>query len=49
MGKYQSCNDMETANALAAEIFQSGGKLVEFTPIGESLEEYFMREQENGS
>lgn len=39
-------NDMDAANALAAEILGSGGKLVEFTPIRESLEEYFMREQE---
>ncbi|MEA3364752.1 MAG: ABC transporter ATP-binding protein [Candidatus Hydrogenedentes bacterium] len=47
-GRHFFANDMETANALAAEILQAGGKLVEFTPIRESLEEYFMREQENG-
>lgn len=48
-GRHFFANDMETANALAAEILQCGGKLVEFTPIRESLEAYFMREQENGS
>ncbi|MFO7975749.1 MAG: ABC transporter ATP-binding protein [Candidatus Hydrogenedentota bacterium] len=48
-GRHFFVNDMETANVLAAETLESGGKLVEFTPIRESLEEYFMREQENGS
>ncbi len=46
-GRHFFTNDMDTANSLAADILQSGGRLVEFTPIRESLEEYFMREQEN--
>ncbi len=48
-GRHFFVNDMEAANALAADILQSGGALAEFTPIRESLEEYFVREQETVS
>ena len=48
-GRHFFVNDMDAANGIAAELMQSGGKLIEFTPIRESLEEYFMREQETGS
>ncbi len=36
----------ETANGLVRDIHKFGGKLVEYTPLKETLEEYFMREQE---
>ena len=48
-GRHFFVNDLDAANAVAADILQSGGTLVEFTPIRESLEEYFMREQETVS
>lgn len=37
--------DMEAANAVAKAVLELGGRLVEFNPVRESLEEYFMREQ----
>jgi ABC-2 type transport system ATP-binding protein len=48
-GRHFFLNGLDAANALADEIRKAGGKLVEFTPIRESLEEYFMREQEDRS
>jgi ABC-2 type transport system ATP-binding protein len=41
--------DHEAGNRLVREIQQAGGRLVEFTPVKESLEDYFMREQERAS
>jgi ABC-2 type transport system ATP-binding protein len=38
--------DLNTANAVVRAIVAEGGALVEFTPIKESLEDYFMRKQE---
>ncbi len=38
--------DVDSANALVKEVLQQGGRLVEFAPVRESLEDYFMREQQ---
>ena len=38
--------DVQTANQLASDLLAKGGQLQEFTPIKESLEDYFMRQQE---
>ncbi len=38
--------DQERANAAVRAIQSAGGSLVEFNPVRESLEDYFMREQE---
>ncbi len=40
-----SFSDMEKANAAVAEILAHGAKLLEFSPVRESLEDYFVREQ----
>ena len=40
--------DTASANRLVAKILQAGGTVVEFNPIKESLEDYFLREQEDG-
>lgn len=37
--------DMAAANGLVRQVVQAGGQLVEFTPVRETLEDYFMREQ----
>lgn len=47
-GRHFLMPDAAAANALAREILARGGALVEFTPVKESLEAYFMREQESG-
>ena len=38
--------DLDTANEVVRMIHARGARLVEFTPIKESLEDYFMRKQE---
>jgi len=38
--------DLDTANEVVRMIHTRGARLVEFTPIKESLEDYFMRKQE---
>ena len=38
--------DSEAANAAVQEILAAGGALVEYNPLKESLEDYFMREQD---
>ena len=37
--------DLDTANALAEQAIRAGGRLVEFSPVKERLEDYFMRRQ----
>ena len=39
-------DDLDTANECVVKIHGHGGRLVEFNPIKESLEDYFMREQQ---
>ncbi len=39
--------DLDAANALVKRIHEAGGHLVEFNPVSESLEEYFVQRQEN--
>lgn len=39
--------DLDVANALVKRIHEAGGHVVEFNPIRESLEEYFVQRQEN--
>jgi ABC-2 type transport system ATP-binding protein len=46
---YFTAGDTQSANAFIQEIHASGGTLIEFNPLRESLEDYFMREQESGS
>lgn len=41
--------DRESANTAARLIYQSGGDLVEFQAIRESLEDFFLRQQEAGA
>jgi ABC-2 type transport system ATP-binding protein len=41
--------DIAAANALAQAIHAAGGALAEFSPIRETLEDYFLREQEAGA
>jgi ABC-2 type transport system ATP-binding protein len=48
-GRHFHADDAETANGLARMIYAAGGELVEFTPVRESLEDYFMRKQEHGA
>ena len=45
-GFHYVLDDLEQANSLAGRVMDAGGALVEFTPIKESLEDYFMRQQE---
>jgi ABC-2 type transport system ATP-binding protein len=40
-----SFTDMDKANAAAGEILARGARLIEFSPVRESLEDYFVREQ----
>ncbi len=40
-----SFSDMDQANAAAAEVLAHGARLIEFSPVRESLEDYFVREQ----
>ncbi|MBI5094842.1 MAG: ABC transporter ATP-binding protein [Candidatus Hydrogenedentes bacterium] len=42
-------HDLDAANAAVRAIHAGGGSLVEFTPVRESLEDYFMHEQEKHS
>ena len=39
-------DDADAANAALERVHANGGKVVEFTPLKETLEDYFMREQE---
>ncbi|MCX5758489.1 MAG: ABC transporter ATP-binding protein [Candidatus Hydrogenedentes bacterium] len=39
--------NLDAANALVKRIQEAGGRLIEFNPISESLEEYFVQRQEN--
>ena len=45
-GHHFSVDDLERANQLAEEVHKHRGTLVEFTPIKDSLEDYFMQQQE---
>lgn len=45
-GQHFLIADSATANSAARTILDRGGVIVEFTPIRESLEDYFMRKQE---
>ena len=38
-------HNIHDANEAAKEIYAAGGELIEFTPLRESLEDYFIREQ----
>jgi ABC-2 type transport system ATP-binding protein len=44
-GYHFTVGDLETANRLVQAIGASGGALVEFTPVRESLEDYFVQVQ----
>lgn len=46
-GSHFHVPDLEAANALVAGIQKAGGRLMEFNPIRESLEDYFMQRQAN--
>ncbi|HOV73839.1 MAG TPA: ABC transporter ATP-binding protein [Candidatus Hydrogenedentes bacterium] len=46
-GSHFHAPDLESANALVKRIHQTGGHLVEFNPIRESLEDYFVQRQED--
>jgi len=45
-GRHFTVDNAATANEIVRMILANGGALVEFTPIKESLEDYFMRKQE---
>lgn len=44
-GHHFSFSDLDKANEAAREIQMNGGTLLEFAPLRESLEDYFVREQ----
>ncbi len=44
-GRHFHMPGLDEANQLAREAFARGGRIVELSPVKESLEEYFMREQ----
>jgi ABC-2 type transport system ATP-binding protein len=45
-GRHYFFHDVEAANTAVRAVFAGGGSLVEFTPLRESLEDYFVHEQE---
>lgn len=45
-GHHFVTQDLESANRIAASVLKEGGHIVQLEPIKESLEDYFMREQE---
>jgi len=45
-GRCFTVPNLETANVLAQRALAMGGKLLEFTPVRESLEDYFVQRQE---
>ena len=45
-GEHFEAGDLEAANELAGRVLAHNGKLVEFTPLKDSLENYFLRQQE---
>ncbi len=45
-GQHFGVANLDRANDLARRVHALGGTLIEFAPVKESLEEYFMREQE---
>ena len=45
-GRHFYIEDLTRADEAVRHIHSSGGRLVEFTPLKESLEEYFVRQQE---
>ena len=45
-GRHFAVDDLDRANALAEAVLAHKGTLLEFTPIKDSLEDYFMRQQE---
>jgi ABC-2 type transport system ATP-binding protein len=45
-GRHFHFNDAKAANEAVRDIVARGGEIVEFTPVKESLEDYFLREQE---
>ncbi|MBN2308464.1 MAG: ABC transporter ATP-binding protein, partial [Candidatus Hydrogenedentes bacterium] len=47
-GHHFTYPDAAAANDAVRAIQAKGGELVEFTPVKESLEDYFMRQQEGG-
>lgn len=46
VGHHYSVGDLEAANAIVKKVHEAGGQIVQLEPIKESLEDYFMREQE---
>ena len=44
-GHHFMMGDLDAANALAERALQNGAKLIEFSPVKERLEDYFMRRQ----
>lgn len=48
-GRHFVFADAASANGAAGQILQAGGRLVEFQPLKESLEDYFMREQDRSA
>lgn len=45
-GHHFLAEDVDAGNRLVQSLLRRGGRLVEFTPLRETLEDYFMREQE---
>lgn len=45
-GLHVILDELDHANEVARKIYEGGGKLLEFIPVKESLEDYFVREQE---
>lgn len=45
-GYHFFAEDIDAGNRLVQSLLRRGGRLVEFTPLRETLEDYFMREQE---
>lgn len=45
-GRHFVVPDVDIANGIVRMIHAAGGQLVDFTPVKESLEDYFMRQQE---
>lgn len=45
-GHHFMAEDLVAGNELLSRLIEKGGRLVEFTPLRETLEDYFLREQE---
>lgn len=48
-GMHFILDELDHANEVARKVQDGGGKLLEFIPVKESLEDYFVREQEGGN